>query len=98
MNTTAELMPEVLKKIGVTTENFEFASLLEQGLSQVSKTAKIVGFRKNCFYVEVESSAELHELYLRKKEILKMMQSFKTQEKFWSVPEIKFLLSGMVSR
>lgn len=96
MATTAELMPQVLKKIGVTPENFELASLLEQGLSQVSKSAKIVGFRKNRFYVEVESSAELHELYLRKKEILKTIQQLKSQEPFYSEPQIKFLLAGMV--
>ena len=88
-----EIVPGLVRKIGVTGENFALLSVVERELSSVSSQAQIVAFKNNRIYVEVESSVHLYEFYSKKGEIL---QCVRGALKGTSVllPEIKFFLKG----
>lgn len=90
-----EVLPGLLETIGVTSKNFAVASIAESELNQVSPSAKIVGFKQGKIYVEVDSSAELQELSLRKPEILKAIHDAFPIDALRSPVEIKFFLRGL---
>lgn len=98
LNPIAEVMPDLLKRIGVTPEKFALAFLVEQKLSDMCNSAQIVGMSKNVIYVEVESSTELQELSLRRREIFKMIRSVCPENSLSTAPEIKFFLKGMAKQ
>lgn len=103
MDTTAEiflapisnLFPRLLEEIGVTPRNFGLLTIVEKELEHVNFNAKIVGFSQNKFFVEVESSVELYELNLKKREILKAVRDVFPKDSLQSPPEINFFLKGM---
>ena len=88
-----DMVPGLVRKVGVTSENFALLSLVERELSSVSGGARIVAFKNNRVYVEVESSVHLFEFTSKRREILKglggMLRSSATP-----LPEIKFFLKG----
>lgn len=94
-NSIGLVVPRVLEKIGVTAQNFALTSLIEEQLSQISSTARIVGFKNNKIFIEVESPVELHELTFKKREILKMVQDAFPKNSVQQMPEIKLFLRGM---
>ena len=89
-----EVLPGLLKSLSVTTGNFALLSLVERELAAVSPSARIVGFKDNRIYVEVESSVHLHELTFRRHEILKVLRDACPAEGPAPAPELKFFLRG----
>ena len=85
-------MPGLLEKLSVTPRNYAVLSLVERELSAVGSATKIVGFRNNKIYVEVESSVHLNEYTFRKREILKALRSAIPVHQ--ELPELKFFIKG----
>ena len=96
IHTLSDLLPRLIKKIGVTPENYALLSLVELELESVSPGAKIVAFNERGIYVEVDSSVQLCEFNLMKGEIKKRVCMSIGQEEPYAFPEIKFYLKGTV--
>ncbi|MBI2119577.1 MAG: DUF721 domain-containing protein [Elusimicrobia bacterium] len=95
LNSLKSFFPSVLQNIGVTYENFSLLSLIEKEISGIVRQAKVVGFKRNKVYVEVESSVELSELQFRKREILETLRQILPKKFFLGAPlEIKVFVNG----
>ena len=90
-----EIVPDLVKKVGITSENFALLSIVERELSSVSHGARIVAFKNNRIYVEVGSSVHLFEFNSKKGEILKCLRWMLRGHPSVPLPEIKFFLKGM---
>lgn len=86
-----DIVPALLKGLSVTPANFSLLAVVEKTLAGISPDAKIVGFKNNRVYVEVESSVHLSEASFRKGEILKAVRAAFPGT---PVPELKFFLKG----
>jgi len=89
------LVGGVLEGIGVTPGRYALAALVEQELSRISPTAKVVAFRQDKLVVEVDSSVELQELSLRHREVSRRMRDLFALGELTAVPELKFCVRGM---
>ena len=85
-----EILPGLVKRIGITTESFVVASLIESEIQKSAPAARIAAYKNNKIYVELESSVQLCELNLRRREILKILEAIPGAP----VPELKFFLKG----
>ncbi len=85
-----DFVPGLVKRIGVTDAGFQVVSLLEREIHKSSPQAQIVAFKNNKIFVEVDSSVQLYELNLRKREILKILGKPSGVE----LPELRFFLKG----
>lgn len=95
LNPIGQFLPKVLDHAGVTPKNFAVAALVERALTEISASARIVGFKNNKIFVEVESSVELQELTLKRGEIFKKLRDAFPVDSLASAIEIKFFLKGM---
>jgi hypothetical protein len=95
INAVGDLVPGLLRKMGITTERYAVAALVEHTLAQTSPSARVVGFRSNRIDVEVESSVELQELTLRRREISKILKQVLPADTPCREPEIRFFIKGM---
>ena len=89
-----DLVPGLVKKIGVTPDNFQVLSLIERGLSAAGGGARVVAFKNNKIYVEVDSSVHLYDFNLKKREILKSISGAFAKSLPGAKPELKFFLKG----
>lgn len=88
-------MPRILEKIGVTAQNYALTALVEKHLEQSPGEARIVGFKNNKIYIEVQSSAAMQELHFRKRDIQKTLQAVFPAREPQGLPEIKIFVKGM---
>jgi len=88
------MVPGLISQIGVTSRNFTVLSFIERELNAVSPAAEIVAFKHNKVYVEVHSSVHLHELTLRKRDLLQNIKKQLPIQETESL-EIRFFLRGM---
>ena len=90
-----DILPKVLQKISVTPHNYALLSAVEKEVSSVSSGARIVGFKNNKIYIEVESSVHLHEFTFKRKEILKVVKAaLPSHGSLNAEPELKFFIKG----
>ena len=85
-----EIVSGLVERIGITEQSFAVASLIENEIHKSAPTARIAGYKNNKIYVEVESSVQLYEFNLRRREILKILEAIPGAP----VPELKFFLKG----
>lgn len=90
INSVKELIPGLLKEVGVNSKNLAIVSIVEQKLSG----AKVVGMKNNVIYIEMESSVHLQEMTFRKRELLKSIQDAFPTDFSECLPEIRFFLKG----
>lgn len=96
LNSLKSLFPVILSNIGVTHENFSLVSLIEKEISVIARQAKVVGFKRNKVYVEVESSVEVSEIQFRKREIMETLRQILPKKYFLGEPlEIKVFVKGI---
>ena len=90
-----DLLPNVIKKIGVHDQNWTLLTVVENELKNIAQGINIAGFKNNKLYIEVESSALLQELFYRKREILKKIHSIfpNSTESI----DLKFFIKGTAS-
>ena len=84
------LVPGLVKKIGITDHSFQVMNLVEHELQKSAPGAAVVAYKNNKIYVELESPVQIFEFNLRKRELLKCLDFLGQAEK----PELKFFLKG----
>src|SRR5438045_2008216 len=85
-----ELVPGLIKKIGITDRSFQVMTLLEREIQKTSPGAVVVAYKNGKIYTEVESSVHLFELNLKKREFLKVLAGIPGLE----TTELRFFLRG----
>ena len=85
-----EMVPGLVKKIGITERSFQVMSLIENEIQKTASAASVVACKNNKVYVEVASSVHLFELRLKAREILKVLSAVPGLES----TELKFFLKG----
>jgi len=65
------LVERILKKVGFEEDRFAVFSVWEKEMGKESSRVRLVGVKKNSLVVEVDSSVRLHDLTLRKRDILR---------------------------
>ena len=85
-----EIVPGLVKKIGVSDKSFQIMSLIEREIQKSSPRAQVMSYKNNKLYVEVESSVQLFELNLKKREILKILSGIPS----FVCPDLRFFLKG----
>ncbi|OGR82237.1 MAG: hypothetical protein A2901_09575 [Elusimicrobia bacterium RIFCSPLOWO2_01_FULL_54_10] len=90
--TLKELVPQIVRRLGVSERNFEVVSLIEREIQKISPKSSVAAYKNDKIYVEVESSAHLFELNMRRREILKSLSVHAELP----CPELKLFLKGTV--
>ena len=85
-----DLVPKIVQRLGISEKGYEAVSLLEREIQKFSPGSTVSAFKNNKVYVEVESSAHLFELNMRRREILKSLAAIPD----FPVPELKLFLKG----
>ena len=85
-----EIVPGLVKKIGISDKSFQIMSLIEREIQKSSPGAQVVSYKNSKLYVEVDSSVQLFELNLKKREILKILSGIPGLV----CPELRFFLKG----
>src|SRR5437879_1344595 len=85
-----EIVPGLIKKIGISDRSFQVMSLIENEIQKGSPQACVVAYKHDKIYVEVDSSVHLYELNLKKREILKVLSGIPGLEN----SELRFFLRG----
>lgn len=88
-------LPGVLSGVGINSKNYALAEVIERQILQIAPRARIVGFKNNKFYVEVESSVELQELNFRRGEVFKSLRDTFPIDGLQAMPEIKIFIRGL---
>ena len=86
-----EIVPVLVQSVGISEKNFAVASLIEHEVQKSAPRSTVAAYKNNIIYVEVESSVQLFELNLRRREILKVLEAIPGAR----APEIRFFLKGL---
>ena len=89
------IITNLIQSLGLNSKRLSWVYVVEKYLSGFSQDAKVVGFKNNKIYIEVESSVLLQELSLRKREISKLIQGSFPAEAKQEQPEIKIFIKGL---
>ena len=85
-----DIVPQIIRRLGISEQGFEVLTLVEREIQAVSPGSRVAAYKNNKIYAEVESPAHLFELSMRRREILKSLQSIPGIPK----TELKLFLKG----
>ena len=75
MQALKDLVPQMVKRIGISETGFEVITLIDREIQAFSPGSRVVAYKNNKIYAEVESPAHLFELSMRRREILKVLKA-----------------------
>ncbi len=93
LETLEGIVPGLVSKMGVSSQNFAVLTFIEQELHAVSPAAQIVAFKHNKVYVEVHSPVHLYDLTLKKRDLIKSLKKRLPAEEVESL-EFRIFLKG----
>lgn len=85
-----ELVPELVRSLGITEAGYQMLTLIEHEAQKIDPTAQVVASKNGKIFIEAESSVQVFELSLRRKEILKILDCLPEVGK----PELFIRLKG----
>jgi hypothetical protein len=88
--TSKDLIELLQQRLGIDERLFAVQKIWEKELLTLARYAEIDGLRRGALIVEVSSNAALHELTLRKKDLLDKINQHFGKNKF--IKQIKFKL------
>jgi predicted nucleic acid-binding Zn ribbon protein len=76
------LIEQLQRQLGIDERLYAVQKVWESELGPLARHAEILGLKKGVLVIEADSNAVLHELTLRKREILNKLNQFFGENKF----------------